>query len=292
MVKRTKGEKIFSVINALIMITIIFITAYPMFHVLFASVSEANRLAKHTGVLLYPLGFSLKSYEFVFNTPAIGSGYLNTLFLVVVGTSINILLTVVCAYALSRKHFYLRKFFMLFITFTMYFSGGLIPLYLVVKGLGLFNSLFSLILPFAMTTFNMIIVRTYFEGIPAALEESAKLDGANDLIILFTIYIPIAIPSIAVIGLYYAVNHWNSWFYATCFITDRTKYPLQLILREILILNNMDNVATGGQGLGEMDIAESIKYATIIISTVPILCVYPFLQKYFVKGMTVGAVKG
>lgn len=292
MVRRTKGEKIFSVINILIMLIVIFITIYPMLHVFFASISDPARFAKHRGVMLHPLGFSLKSYEFVFKTPSIKTGYANTLFLVVVGTAINIFLTVLCAYVLSRKHFYLRRVFMIFITFTMFFSGGLIPLYLVVQKLNLFNSLFSLILPFSISTFNMIIVRTYFEGIPPALEESAKIDGANDIVILFKIFLPIAIPSIAVIGLYYAVNHWNSWFYANCFITDRTKFPLQLILRQILILNSMNDVATGGQGLGEMDIAESIKHATVIIATLPILCLYPFLQKYFVKGMTVGSVKG
>lgn len=290
--KRTKGEKVFSVFNVFIMLITIFITIYPMLHVFFASISDPVLFAKHRGPMIHPLGFSIESYKFVLRTPAIATGYINTLFLVIVGTSINIILTVICAYSLSRKHFYLRKALMIFITFTMFFSGGLIPLYLIVKKLNLFNSLFSLILPFAIVTFNMIIVRTYFEGIPAALEESAKIDGANDLVILFKIFLPIAMPSIAVIGLYYAVNHWNSWFYATCFITDRNKFPLQLILRQILILNNMDGVSTGGQGLGEMDIAESIKHATVMITTIPILCVYPFLQKYFVKGMTVGSVKG
>jgi putative aldouronate transport system permease protein len=176
--------------------------------------------------------------------------------------------------------------------FTMFFHGGLIPLYLIVKNVGLINSLWSTIVPFAVSTFNLIIMRTSFSAIPESLEESAKIDGANHLTILFRIILPLSKPVVAVMILYYAVEKWNAWFYASIFLKDRDLFPLQLVLREILIANSTDNMATGASSADQFMIGETIKYATIIVATVPILCVYPFVQKYFEKGVMIGAVKG
>ncbi|MBY9085297.1 carbohydrate ABC transporter permease, partial [Paenibacillus sp. HN-1] len=201
-------------------------------------------------------------------------------------------ITALGAYVLSRKQVFWNKYFMIMITFTMFFSGGLIPLYLVVKGVGLTNSLWATILPFTISTFNLIIMRTSFQSIPDSLEESAKIDGANQFTILFKIIIPLSMPVLAVMGLYYAVDKWNGWFYASIFLKDRELFPLQLILREILVLGSTDSMSTSANAGEQQQIGETIKYATIMIATLPILCVYPFVQRYFVKGVMIGALKG
>jgi len=207
-----------------------------------------------------------------------------------IGTALNLTLTTFAAYALSRKAFLLKKAIMMGIVFTMFFSGGLIPSYLIVKGLGLYNSRFALILPGAMSAWNMIIMRTSFMGLPDSLEESAKIDGAHDFTILFRIVLPLSKAVVAVMILFYAVGHWNAWFNAMIYLKDRGKYPLQLILREILVMNSTEVMLSGDNFGSSMDII--IRYASIIVASVPILCVYPFLQKYFVKGVMIGAVKG
>ena len=213
----------------------------------------------------------------------IWTGYRNTLFIVIVGTSLDMLFSLVAAYVLSRKKYMLKKFFNLMVVFSMYFAGGMIPFFIVVKGVGLYKSIWALILPSLINVFNLVIVRTAMTGVPDSLEESAQLDGAGHLTILFRIITPLILPSVAVVALYYAVSHWNSWFNAMLFIKDRKYYPLQLILREILILSDTDE--------GFM-MSETIQFATIVVATIPILCVYPFIQRYFVKGIMVGAVKG
>lgn len=289
-IKRTLGERIFEVVNLAFLVLVMIVMLYPLLHVLFASFSNPNLLSAHTGVLLRPLGFSTAAYEAVLQNPDIYTGYSNTLFLVTVGTLCSLLLTVFSAYVLSRRGYGLRRVFNFLATFTMFFSGGLIPFYLQVKGLGLLNTRWSLILPTLMSTYNLIVLRTAFASVPASLEEAAKIDGANDFTVLFRVIVPLSIPSLAVIVLFYAVSYWNAWFYAMVFLRKRDLYPLQLILREILIMSSADSMV-------DMDIndraivSQTIKYATIIVSTLPILVVYPFLQKYFVQGMMVGAVK-
>ena len=291
-IKTSLGSKIFDIINVIVMFGLMLITFYPMVHILFASFSGGNALLAHTGLLFWPVDFSLEGYKMVFKDPMIVKGYMNTLFVVLVGSSISLVLTALGAYVLSRKNVMLQTPVMLYIIFTMFFSGGMIPFYFTVKQLGLYNSLWSLILPTAMNTFNLIIMRTGFSSIPDSLEESAKLDGAGHLTILFRIVLPLSMPVIAVIILYYAVEKWNAWFHAMMFIQDRVKYPLQLVLRGIL-LSNDTAAMTGGVGTVDQEaIGESIKYGVIIVATLPILVVYPFLQKYFVKGVMVGAVKG
>ncbi len=290
-VKKTKGEKIFGVFNTLFMLFMILITLYPFLYVLFASVSESNMLMSHRGVLLKPLGFNMRAYTLVFKNPNIYTGFKTTAIVLVAGTTLNIMLTSIGAYLLSRRNFKFGEFMMLMVMITMYVSGGMIPRYLLIyETLNLKNSLWALILPNAVSTWNLIVMRTNFRQIPESLEESAKIDGANDLVVLFAIVLPLSKAIIAVMILFYGVAHWNAWFDALLFIRDREKFPIQLIMREILISNSTDSMQSYGDSYN--GVSESIKYATIIITTIPILMIYPFIQKYFVKGIMIGAVKG
>ena len=290
--KRTKGEKIFTVFNVIILLSLSFIMLYPILYVVFASVSDPVKLIQSNGLLWRPHGFTTLAYEMVFENRSILTGYMNTLYLVIVGTAINVMFTALAAYVLSRNGFYWKKLFNLMVVFTMLFSGGLIPFYLTVQRLDLIDSTWALILPGLLTAYNLMIMRTSFAGIPVSLEESAKIDGANDFVVLFRIILPLSKAIIAVMVLFYGVSHWNSWFNASIFIQSRSKFPLQLILREILISNDTSGM---GNDLGANDqemIAENIKYATIVVATLPIMLVYPFIQKYFVTGVMIGSVKG
>lgn len=291
MYRKKTSEYVFSIFNTIFMLLLIIVCVYPLLYVLFASFSLDSKLMAYQGPLLRPLGFSLSAYRAVLENKRILSGYVNTIVIVVCGTGLNLALSSLGAFFLSRHNIMLRRPIMLMILFTMYFSGGLIPYYFTVKGLGMDNTLFSVIIPGAINTYNLIILRTGFEAIPVSLEESARLDGANDFVILFRIILPLALPTVAVVALYYCVGHWNAWFYASIFIRDRMKQPLQLVLREILVANDTNSMTTWSQTGSEESLGETIKYATTIVATVPILCVYPFVQKYFVKGVMIGAVK-
>jgi putative aldouronate transport system permease protein len=293
-IKKSASEYCFDTFNILFLAALSIIFVYPLLYVIFASFSSPTELVKHSGILLRPLGFSISGYRMVFNTPNVLSGFLNTAFYVIVGTGVNLLMSCLGAYVLSRKKLYIKRVLTLGIVFTMYFSGGLIPFFLVVKSLGLYNSRLALILPVAIGTWHMIIIRTTFSQIPPSLEEAAVIDGANDFTILFQVIIPVAKSTIAVMLLFYAVQHWNAWFNAMIFLQNRDKYPLQLFLREILIsgsLNNVDTTAMSDSFENTL-VVNLIKYCIIVISTVPILCIYPFLQKYFAKGVMIGSVKG
>jgi putative aldouronate transport system permease protein len=292
-IRKSVPEFFFDLFNVTVMGLLSLLFVYPLLYVVFASFSEPAELIKHSGLLLYPLGFSISGYRMVFSTPHVLSGYLNTAFYVIAGVAVNMLMSSLGAYVLSRKQLYIRRSLTLGIVFTMYFSGGLIPFFLVVRGLGLYNSRLALILPVAINTWNMIIIRTAFSQIPASLEEAARIDGANDFTILFKVIIPVAKSTIAVMVLFYAVQHWNAWFNAMIFLRDRGKYPLQLFLREVLLsgsLNNVNTTALSDDFENALTL-NLIKYCTIVISTAPILCVYPFLQKYFAKGVLIGSVK-
>ena len=292
--KRTWGEIVFDIFNYILMSILIIIMIYPFYYVLVCSISDSNYLIGQKGLMLKPLGLTFNAYKAVMRNPNILSGYKITLIVVVVGTAINILMTSMGAYILSRKQFGLKKAMMIMILITMYFSGGLIPSYLLIfKYLNLGNNLLALILPGAISAWNLIIMRTNFQNIPESLEESAKIDGANDFVVLFRIIIPVAMPIIAVMILFYGVAHWNSWFGAMIYIRDKNLYPLQLILREILLLNSMTDMAAGNTtNVDDYKIGESIKYATIVVSILPVICIYPLIQRYFVKGIMVGAIKG
>jgi len=291
MIKTTPGEKIFNVFNVLVLTALALVILVPLLNVLFASFSDPVLVMKHEGLMLHPYGFTGAAYKAVAKDPNILTGYRNTLFVVVVGTSLNILLTVIGAYVLSRKNVLWNPLITMLIVFTMYFQGGTIPFYLTVRAVGLDGSIWSLIIPTAMNTFNLIVMRTAMASVPDSLSESAMIDGASHTRILFSIMVPLCQATIAVIVLYYAVTNWNAWFNAMIFLRDKKLYPLQLILREILIQDDTTMMTAGAEGDLGM-ISETIKYATIVVATAPILCIYPLLQRYFVKGVMIGAVKG
>ena len=290
--KKSFSSICFDIFNHFFMILLVFVCLYPFMYVVFASFSNSNLLMAHEGLLWHPLKPNLMAYKAVAENPLIISGYKNTLFVLIFSVSISIILTMLGAYVLSRKEFALRKFATFYVMFTMFFSGGMIPLYLTVMQIGLENSLWALIIPGAISVYNMIIMRTGFLSLPESLVESAKLDGASHTRILCSIVIPLSMPTIAVIILYYAVGCWNAWFSAMIYLRDRAKFPLQLVLREILIQNDTDSMLTDLSRADSLSISETIQYAIIIVATVPILAVYPFVQKYFVKGVMIGAVKG
>ena len=292
MKKTSLSRKIFLAVNAAILSLLTIICLYPMLYVLFASLSDSNLLMAHKGLLWHPLKANVAAFKAVLSNPMIASGYINTAFVLIVGTTISLILTSLGAYFLSRRDVMLKGVIMALITFTMFFSGGLIPFYLTVKMLGFYNSLWALVIPTAISTYNMIIMRTSFMAIPRSLEEAATIDGADQLTIFVHVVLPLSKAIIAVMILYYGVGAWNGWFYAMVFLADRGKFPLQLVLREILIQNDTDSMTMGVSVNDGFNVAESVKYAVIVVATAPILCIYPFLQKYFVKGVMIGALKG
>ena len=292
MIKESFGTKAFNLANMAILTIVVIVTLYPIIYVLFASVSDPRLMVQHTGLLLKPLGFSDIGYKLLIQDAMIVRSFQNSAVILAMGVSVNISLTILGAYFLSRNNVYWKNLILVIILITMYFSGGLIPLYIIVKSYGLYNTYFALVLPGAISTINMIILRTAFAAVPESLEQSARIDGAGHLTVLVHIMLPLALPTIAVIGLYYSVAHWNAWFGAMIFLKERALYPLQLILREKLILNQ---TVTSGSNLNSGDenmVGETLKYAIIIISSIPMLCLYPFIQKYFVKGVMIGALKG
>ena len=291
-IKRSKGEQTFQVFNYVFLTLIIAICFYPVWYVAMASFSNSNLLTQHTGLLFKPAGFSIDAYKKVFQNPMISRGYLNTLFILVVGVILDLIMTSLGAYFLSRKRVLFKKPVMLFIVFTMFFSGGMIPFYINLRELHLTNTLWGLIIPFMINTSNLIILRTAFESIPESLIEAAQIDGAGHFRILSTIVIPLSKAMLAVMVLYYGVSIWNSWFWASAILRNREMYPLQIILREILLSNDTSSMTAGTSAMDTEAIGMTIKYATIMVATIPILCVYPFLQKYFTSGVYMGAVKG
>lgn len=292
MYKKNFLNVVFDIFNHIFMILMMFVCLYPFLYVAFASLSNSNLLMEYEGLLWHPLDLTFDAYKAVAKNPLILSGYANTLFVLFFGVVTNIIMTTLAAYVLSRKEFAIRKYATIFVMITMFFSGGLVPTYLTVTQLGLENSLWALIIPAAISVYNMIILRTGFLSVPESVIESAKLDGASHTRILYRIVVPLAMPTIAVIILYYAVWHWNSWFNAMLYLRDRAKFPLQLVLREILIQNDTDSMLVDISRADSFSIGETVQYAIIIVATLPILVVYPFVQKYFVKGAMVGAVKG
>ncbi|MFL1677332.1 carbohydrate ABC transporter permease [Paenibacillus dendritiformis] len=289
----TRGDKLFGVINSLLLVMILLIVLNPLVFVLSASIS--NPAAVSRGELwLFPKEITFVGYEKVFQNREILTGYGNTILYTVIGTSINLLMTILAAFPLSRTNLPGRNVIMFALVFTMFFSGGLIPSYLVVKKLGLLNSMWALVLPGAVSVYNIIIMRTFFRtSVPYEVQEAAMIDGCTTLQILYRIMLPLSMPIIAVMVLFYSVDHWNSYFSALIYLTDRDKFPLQLILREILIQNQMDKMAGGASALSEQIMyGQAIKYAVVIVANLPVFLLYPFLQRYFVKGMTIGAIKG
>lgn len=281
----TRGDKIFGFFNGLLLIIITAITAYPLIWVVSSSVSDP--MAQLAGeVRLLPVGFNLVAYRIVFNHPEIWNAYLNTVIYTVVGTAISVTLSALCAYPLSRKHFFGRKFFLTWLLIPMFFSGGMIPTFLLVSQLGLLDTIWAIVLPGAMSVFNTLIMRTFYtNNIPEDLEESAFLDGANDIQFFISCVVPLSKAIVAVMVLFYGVTAWNSWFNAFLYMSTRDRFPLQLILREVLLQGQISS------GDGDI-IREGVRFATMVVATVPIMCLYPFIQKYFTKGIMVGSLKG
>lgn len=294
---RNREDRILDSIVYVISAVILLIVAYPLVYVVSASFSEPRSITMGE-VVLYPIGFSLEGYQKIFEYRPIWTGYRNTLFYTAAGTSINLVLTLTCAYALSRKDLLGRNVFTIMFTFTLFFSGGLLPTYLVVRELGLLNTVWALLLPNAVSMWNVIIARTYFQSsIPNELKEAAFIDGCSNLKLFLRIVLPLSKPIIAVLTLFYAVGHWNAFFSALIYLSDSNLYPLQLILRNVLIMDQMvDLMGLDAEAMQEvvrrMELKEAMKFGIIIVSSLPVLILYPFLQKYFVKGVMIGAIKG
>lgn len=270
------------------------ITVWPFIYVFSMSVSDPSEVLRQS-VWLYPRGFSLDAYARIVNNAYLWQSYRNTVFYVVVGTALNCLMSVMAAYPLTKRNLFGRKLLVKIILIPMYFNGGLIPFFIIMTKLGLYNNILIMILPFMVTTWNIILVRTFFMGIPGALCESAYIDGANDFRILFTIIVPLSKPILAVIALYTAVGIWNNWFTALIFLPNTKLHPLQLFLAKVLVFESPD-IKNGldidlNQRLKTFSTAVQLKYAVIIFSSLPIMCSYPFLQKYFIKGVLVGSLK-
>lgn len=289
--KKSGKPSVFDVVNITLLTLLSLICLYPVWYVLAASFSDSNLLTQHTGLLVKPRGFSISAYIAVFKNPMILSGYMNTIKIVALSLTTQIIMTSLGAYFLSRKNVMWKKPIMIFIIITMFVSGGMIPFYQTLQDYHLTDTHWGLIFPFMISTYNMIILRTSFESIPESLCEAARIDGAGHYRILFAIIIPLSKAMLAVMVLYYGVGVWNGWFWGSTILSDRSMYPLQVILREILMVNDTSSM-TAGVSSGDVEaVGATIRYATIIVATAPILCVYPFLQKYFTKGTMVGAVK-
>lgn len=290
----TPANVIFNIVNYGILTFLTLICLYPMLHVLFASVSNPTDLIAHRGLLLKPLGFTMSGYKLVFKDDSLLVGFKNTFLYVGLGTAVNMLFTIMGDYALSRRELLLKKAVMVIITITMFFGGGLIPTYLLIKSLGMIDTIWAIIIPGAFSVWNMIIARTYYQGIPTELREAADVDGANEMTFFFTILLPVCMPIIAVLCLWSFVGMWNSYFDALIYLDSASKKPLQVVLRSILIQNKPESgmISDMQSTAARAQLAELLKYATIIVSSLPLLVMYPFFQKYFDAGIMVGSVKG
>ncbi|MFS0724115.1 carbohydrate ABC transporter permease [Paenibacillus sp. 1P07SE] len=285
------GSRIFDTANVVFLLALVFVTFYPIYYIFIVSVSGGNAVMRGD-VSFWPVDLNWQTYLLVFEDPSIGRSYFNTILYTTVGTAINLICTTLCAYPLSKRDFYGRGFFTLMIVFTMFFSGGLIPSYLLVQNLGMMNTMWALVIPGAISVWNMIIMRTFFQNIPHELYESAALDGASELTSLVRITLPLSKPVMATMAMFYAVGHWNSFFPAMIYLDEKAKFPLQIILRNMVVMGEMSSQSQEISGVFASVTATNIKYAVIIIAVAPILLIYPFIQKYFVKGVMVGSLKG
>ena len=304
-IQASQSDRVFYAINTLLLLITFLIVAYPIYFVIIASVS--NPLAVNSGqVILAPVGFTLDGYEKILAFDRIWLGYRNTIFYVILGTAIAVVLTVSLAYPLSRKDFRMRNPLMAMVAFTMFFGGGMIPTYLVINQMNLLNTIWAVVLPGAITTQHVIIVRTFFQSIPSEMVEAAAIDGATNFKVFLKIIccptcsvtvpkiiLPLSKAVVAVIVLYVASSLWNGYFGPMIYLTDQNLYPLQLFLRQILLQNDMQGVDISAAAVAEQqETAQLIKYGVIIVSTVPMMILYPFVQKYFVKGVMIGSIKG
>lgn len=292
--KAPLGDKIFIILIYILLTAIMLVVFLPLVYIVSASFSDPQAVISNE-VWFLPVRPTLRGYEAVFKNRNILTGFANSFFYMIVGTLVNIVMTVMCAYPLSRKEFTARNKVAMIFVFTMYFSGGLIPTYMLVNSLGLVNTRLAMIIPSAMSTYNMIICRTYFvNSIPDELYEAGQLDGCTPFKYLIKVVVPLSKPILAVLILYYGVAKWNSYFDAMIYLKNQTLVPLQIVLRDILILNQVDYtmISDASAIAAQRGLTDLLKYSTIVVASLPVLCIYPFVQKYFVKGVMIGAVKG
>ncbi|WP_438444166.1 carbohydrate ABC transporter permease [Gorillibacterium sp. sgz5001074] len=286
---KTWGNRIFDWVNGFLLLLIAVVCVLPFVYVLAVSFTSPAEVAKG-GLILWPKEWSLASYRYIFSTDTLFRSMLVSIYITVLGTLINLFFTSLMAYPLAKPHLRGRQAVLLGVLFTMLFSGGMIPTYFVVKGLHLTNTLWSLMIPGAISAFNLIVLKNFFQQIPDGLEDSARIDGCNDVGVLFRIVLPLSLPAMATFGLFYAVGHWNQFFNAVLYISDSRLYPIQVLLRQIVILSQS---SIGDTSIDSTEIQPlTIRMAVIVFATVPILLVYPFLQKHFAKGVMLGSVKG
>lgn len=293
-IKESGSDRLFTIFNYFMLSIVLVIVLYPLIYVVSASFSSSSAVLSGK-VWLWPVEPTLDGYKAVFKNAMVVKGFTNTVFYTVAGTAINLILTVLAAYPLSRKDFKGRNFFMLLFVFTMLFNGGLIPTYLIVKDLGMIDTVWAMLVPTALSVWNVIIMRTYFQTtIPSELLEASQLDGCTDFRFLKSIVLPLSGPILAVIALFYAVGHWNQYFNAMIYLKRADLYPLQLVLRDILVQNevNIDMLGDAKTAAARQGLRELLKYSLIVVTSVPLLVVYPFLQKFFVKGVMIGSIKG
>ena len=291
--RRSVSDIIFLTINYVLLIVCCIIVLYPIYYMFIISISDGYAVLRGE-VKLLPVGINFSSYKAVLESPDIPRSYLNTVIYTVVGTFINVAMTAMCAYPLYRKKFYGRNVFAFMIIFTMFFDAGMIANFMVVDQLHLTNKIWAIVLPGAINAWYMVIMRTFFQQIPEEIYESAHLDGAGDFVIFGKIVLPLSVPTIMTMVLFYAVGHWNSWFNALIYLDDKAKYPVQLIMRNIVLSGETSALSSSAAAMSQDAgiIATNVKYAVVFVTMLPILLVYPFIQKYFVKGIMVGALKG
>lgn len=290
----SRDDKVYYTFTHIILIFLLLIVLYPLIYIISSSFSSPNAVAAGR-VVLWPVDFSLEGYTAVFKNKDVLTGYGNTILYTVAGTCVNLLFTLIAAYPLSRKTLPGRRWILVLFTFTMIFTGGMIPSYILLRDLHILNTRWAMILPGAISVYNLMITRTFMENsIPGELLEAARIDGCNDALYFFKIVLPLSKAIIAVLVLFYAVGHWNAYFNAFLYLNKREEFPLQIILREILIANSIDTslVVDPEAAAAKQGMAELLKYSLIIVSTVPVMCLYPFVQKYFVQGVMIGSVKG
>jgi len=294
-IKKSIGERIFDIFNICLMIILSMLFIYPFWHQICVSLSDPNVVARG-GLFLTIKGFNFSAYELVLSSEEIRQGYMNTIFVTVVGTALNVFFTAIMAYPLSKKTLPGRSIITFFVVFTMFFSGGMIPTYLVVRATGLLNSLWACIIPGLIGAYHVVITRNFFSSIPDELEEAAKIDGASGFYIFARIIVPLSMPVIATVALWNAVGHWNDYFSSLIYISDRRKYQLQMVLKEIIESSSPEEmIGMGYQRSGNETrhvVPETVKAASIMVSTIPILISYPMVQKHFVKGILIGSLKG
>ncbi|WP_315794016.1 carbohydrate ABC transporter permease [Paenibacillus sp. BIC5C1] len=292
--QKSRSDRLFYGFVYLLTILAVVVTLYPFLYVISISFSSVDAIDKQK-VALWPVGFTLSGYQMVLQYRELWLSFYNTLWYTVIGTLMNIVATCIAAFPLSRQQFFLRRKLNFFIAFTMYFSGGLIPVYMLITSLGLYNTRWVMVLPVLVITFNVMICRSAFEGIPNEIFESASIDGANELTMLYRLAIPIIKPTLAVLTLYYAVFHWNNFFSALLYLGKQDMQPLQMFLRRVLIMASPEVMQKMGGTMTTGALAVStlqVRYVSIVVSILPIVTIYPFIQRYFVKGITLGAVKG